>query len=98
MTGCIIPWNYPLMFIAWKLAPALACGNSMVIKPSEKTPLSALYFASIIKDILPPGVVNIINGYGPTAGTSIAMHMDIKKIAFTGTIIYNIKNNYLYVC
>jgi acyl-CoA reductase-like NAD-dependent aldehyde dehydrogenase len=68
VTAGIIPWNYPLMFIAWKAAPALAVGNVIIIKPSEKTPLSALYFAKIIKDILPPGVIQIINGYGPTAG------------------------------
>ena len=72
------------MFSAWKAAPSLACGNVIIIKTSEKTPLSALYFANLIKDILPPGVINIISGYGPTAGAALASHMDIKKIAFTG--------------
>ena len=73
------------MFIGWKAAPALACGNVIIIKPSEKTPLSALYFAKLIKDILPAGVIQIINGFGPTAGTALATHNDIKKIAFTGS-------------
>ncbi len=72
------------MFIAWKAAPALACGNVIIIKTSEKTPLSALYFANLIKDILPAGVINIISGYGPTAGAALASHMGVKKIAFTG--------------
>jgi acyl-CoA reductase-like NAD-dependent aldehyde dehydrogenase len=72
------------MFIGWKFAPAFACGNTLVLKPSEKTPLSALYFAKLMIDILPPGVLNIINGYGPTAGAALAYHMDVRKIAFTG--------------
>jgi acyl-CoA reductase-like NAD-dependent aldehyde dehydrogenase len=60
------------MFVAWKAAPAIACGNVIIIKTSEKTPLSALYFAHLIKDILPPGVINIISGYGPSAGAPLA--------------------------
>ncbi len=77
--------NYPLMMLAWKVAPALACGNVIIIKPSEKTPLSALLFAEIVRKILPPGVVQIVNGYGPTAGAALAQHLDVKKIAFTGS-------------
>lgn len=73
------------MFIGWKLAPALVCGNVHILKPSEKTPLSALYFAKLISDILPAGVFNVVNGYGPSCGSPLALHMDVKKIAFTGS-------------
>ena len=84
--GQIIPWNYPLAMAAWKLGPALACGNTIVIKAAEQTPLSILYFANLIKQAgFPPGVVNILNGYGREAGAAIASHMDIDKIAFTGS-------------
>ncbi|KAK4934251.1 mitochondrial aldehyde dehydrogenase, partial [Elasticomyces elasticus] len=83
--GQIIPWNYPLMMAAWKLGPALACGNTVILKPSELTPLSILYFANLIKEAgFPPGVVNILNGRGEEAGTAIASHPGIDKIAFTG--------------
>lgn len=68
VTAGIIPWNYPLMFIGWKAAPAIACGNVIIIKTSEKTPLSALYLMGLLKDILPKGLIQIISGYGPTAG------------------------------
>ena len=86
--GQIIPWNYPLLMAAWKLGPALACGNTVVIKAAEQTPLSILYFAQLIKEAgFPPGVVNILNGIGKEAGAAIASHLDIDKIAFTGSTI-----------
>jgi len=84
--GQIIPWNYPLAMAAWKLGPALACGNTVVIKAAEQTPLSILYFANLIKEAgFPPGVVNILNGHGRVAGAAIASHLDIDKVAFTGS-------------
>ena len=82
--GQIIPWNFPILMAAWKLAPALAAGNCIVIKPAEQTPISILFLLEIISDLIPAGVVNIINGYGPEAGKALATHKDIKKIAFTG--------------
>jgi aldehyde dehydrogenase (NAD+) len=83
--GQIIPWNFPLLMAAWKLAPALACGNTVVLKPAETTPLTALRLAEIIEEIdLPPGVVNIITGDGRT-GAALASHPGIDKIAFTGS-------------
>jgi aldehyde dehydrogenase (NAD+) len=84
--GQIIPWNYPLAMAAWKLGPALACGNTIVLKAAEQTPLSILYLANLIKEAgFPPGVVNILNGYGKKAGAAIATHLDIDKVAFTGS-------------
>ncbi|KAL8900939.1 MAG: hypothetical protein Q9192_000821 [Flavoplaca navasiana] len=84
--GQIIPWNYPLAMAAWKLGPALACGNCVVLKAAEQTPLSILYFATLIKEAgFPPGVVNLLNGYGKIAGNAIASHEGIDKIAFTGS-------------
>uniref|UniRef100_A0A3P8ZC95 Aldehyde dehydrogenase 1 family member A1 n=1 Tax=Esox lucius TaxID=8010 RepID=A0A3P8ZC95_ESOLU len=84
--GQIIPWNFPVMMFAWKIAPALCCGNTIIIKPAEQTPLTALHMAHLIKEAgFPPGVVNVLPGYGPTAGSAIAHHMDIDKIAFTGS-------------
>ncbi|KAK0383202.1 hypothetical protein NLU13_9115 [Sarocladium strictum] len=84
--GMIIPWNYPVMMAAWKLGPALACGNTLVLKAAEQTPLSALYLATLVKEAgYPAGVVNILNGYGATAGAALAGHMDVDKIAFTGS-------------
>ncbi|KAI1942700.1 mitochondrial aldehyde dehydrogenase [Ophidiomyces ophidiicola] len=86
VVGQIIPWNYPLMMAAWKLGPALACGNTVILKPAEQTPLSILYFANLVKEAgFPPGVVNILNGFGKDAGAAIASHTDIDKIAFTGS-------------
>lgn len=85
--GQIIPWNYPVAMMTWKIAPALACGCTIVLKPAEQTPLSALYVASLIKEAgFPPGVVNVVNGYGATAGAAISSHMDIDKVAFTGSV------------
>ncbi|GFN89090.1 aldehyde dehydrogenase, mitochondrial [Plakobranchus ocellatus] len=86
--GQIIPWNYPIAMMAWKIGPALACGNTVVLKPSEVTPLSAIYCAQLIKEAgFPPGVVNILPGYGDTAGQAIAAHMDIDKVSFTGSTV-----------
>ncbi|KAI6818379.1 retinal dehydrogenase 2 [Hortaea werneckii] len=84
--GQIIPWNYPLGMAAWKLGPALACGNTIVLKAAEQTPLSILVFANLVKEAgFPPGVLNILNGHGRVAGAAIAQHMGIDKIAFTGS-------------
>ncbi len=85
VAGQIIPWNFPLLMAAWKIAPALACGNTVVLKPAETTPLTALKLAEIIRDAdLPPGVVNIVTGAGAT-GAAIVNHAGIDKIAFTGS-------------
>jgi aldehyde dehydrogenase (NAD+) len=84
--GQIIPWNFPLLMQAWKLGPALACGNVVVLKPAEQTPLTALRVGELIVEAgFPPGVVNILPGFGPTAGQAIARHMEIDKVAFTGS-------------
>lgn len=84
--GQIIPWNYPLCMATWKIAPALAAGNVVVLKPAEQTPLTALYLAALIKEAgFPPGVVNILPGYGPTCGAALTAHPDINKVAFTGS-------------
>jgi aldehyde dehydrogenase (NAD+) len=88
VVGQIIPWNFPLLMFAWKLAPALATGNTIVIKPSEFTPLSALRVASLFEEAgLPAGVVNVVNGYGQTVGAAISSHMRIEKVAFTGSTL-----------
>lgn len=82
----IIPWNYPLGMASWKMAPALAAGNTIIIKAAEQTPLSILFLANLYKEAgFPPGVVNILNGYGKTAGAAMAAHTDVDKIAFTGS-------------
>jgi len=84
--GQIIPWNFPLLMQAWKLAPALATGCTVVLKTSEKTPLSGLAVAKLIQEVgYPAGVVNIISGYGPSVGEPLALHMDVDKVAFTGS-------------
>ncbi|XP_078621849.1 aldehyde dehydrogenase 1A1-like isoform X1 [Branchiostoma floridae x Branchiostoma japonicum] len=84
--GQIIPWNYPLSMFTWKIGPALACGNTIVMKPAEQTPLSALYMGKLFMEAgFPPGVINVVPGYGPTAGAAIAEHMDVDKVAFTGS-------------
>lgn len=85
VVGQIIPWNFPLLMAAWKLAPALAAGNCVVLKPAEQTPASILVLADLIKDILPAGVLNIVNGYGAEAGQALATSKRIAKIAFTGS-------------
>jgi aldehyde dehydrogenase len=84
VVGQIIPWNFPILMATWKLAPALAAGNAVVLKPAEQTPASVLYFMSLIADLLPPGVVNIVNGFGAEAGKPLASSNRIAKIAFTG--------------
>jgi phenylacetaldehyde dehydrogenase len=84
--GQIIPWNFPLLMAAWKLGPALATGNTVVLKPAEQTPLSALRLGELMEKAgLPPGVVNIVTGYGETAGAALAAHPDVDKVAFTGS-------------
>ncbi|KAL4863611.1 hypothetical protein BDV12DRAFT_177305 [Aspergillus spectabilis] len=86
VVGQIIPWNYPLSMASWKLGPALACGNTVVLKPAEQTPLSILILAKLIKEAgFPPGVVNIVNGYGREAGAALVSHPLVDKVAFTGS-------------
>ncbi len=80
----IIPWNFPLLMATWKIAPALAAGNCVVLKPAEQTPVSILFLMEAIADILPDGVLNVVNGFGTEAGKPLAQHPDIKKVAFTG--------------
>ncbi len=86
VVGQIIPWNYPMLMQAWKLAPALATGNTVVLKPAEQTPLTALRIGELILEAgFPEGVVNLLPGFGPTAGAAIAGHRDVDKVAFTGS-------------
>ena len=86
VVGQIVPWNFPLMFTSWKMAPALAAGNTIVIKPSELTPLSTLKIAEMMLEVgIPAGVVNVVVGYGHTAGNALATHYDVGKVAFTGS-------------
>ena len=86
VVGAIVPWNFPLMFTSWKMGPALAAGNTVVIKPSEITPLSTLRVGELMQEVgIPDGVVNIVTGYGHTAGQRIAEHPDIGKVSFTGS-------------
>src|SRR3954466_15604601 len=84
VVGQIIPWNFPILMATWKLAPALAAGNCVVLKPAEQTPASILVLMELIADLLPPGVVNIVNGFGVEAGKPLASNKRIAKIAFTG--------------
>ena len=84
VVGQIIPWNFPLLMAAWKLAPALAAGNCVVLKPAEQTPMSIMTLMDLIGDILPPGVLNVVNGFGVEAGKPLAQNKRIAKIAFTG--------------
>jgi aldehyde dehydrogenase (NAD+) len=85
VVGQIIPWNFPLLMQAWKWGPALACGCTVVLKPAEQTPLTALKVAEIAQEVgFPDGVLNVVPGYGPTAGAALSGHMDVDKIAFTG--------------
>ena len=86
VVGQIIPWNFPLLMAAWKLAPALAAGCTVVLKAAEQTPLTALRLAELIQEAgFPPGVVNILTGFGETAGAALAAHPDVDKVAFTGS-------------
>lgn len=86
VVGCIVPWNYPMIMAAWKLGPALASGNSVVLKPSEKSPYTALRLAELAVEAgIPPGVFNVVPGYGQEAGEALALHMDVDAIGFTGS-------------
>ncbi len=86
VVACIVPWNYPLLLLAWKMAPALAAGNTVVIKPSELTPLTTLELVRAACGHLPPGVVNVVTGYGPEAGEPLVVHPDVPVVAFTGSL------------
>lgn len=84
--GQIIPWNYPIPMFIWKIAPAVAAGCTVVVKPAEQTPLTALAVAALIKEVgFPAGVINVVNGFGPTAGAALSNHLDVSKVAFTGS-------------
>ena len=86
VVGQIIPWNFPLMMAAWKLAPALAAGCTIVLNPAEQTPLAAVRLGRLIQEVgFPPAVVNIVTGFGETAGAALAAHPDVDKVAFTGS-------------
>jgi aminobutyraldehyde dehydrogenase len=86
VVGVVTPWNYPLLMAAWKIAPILAAGNTLVIKPSEQTPLTTLKFAELVADILPPCAVNVVTGTGPVVGARLAEHPDVAMIALTGSV------------
>ena len=86
--GQIIPWNFPLLMWAWKIGPAIACGNTVVLKTAEQTPLGGLVAASLVKEAgFPPGVINVISGFGKVAGAALSSHMDVDKVAFTGSTV-----------
>lgn len=86
VVGAIIPWNFPLLMAAWKVAPALACANTVVLKPAEQTPLTALELAALAEEVgLPSGVLNVVPGYGETAGAALVRHAAVDKVAFTGS-------------
>ena len=86
VVGQIIPWNYPILMLAWKWGASIATGCVSILKPAEQTPLTALYIAALSKEAgFPAGVLNVVPGYGPTAGNAISSHPDIRKIAFTGS-------------
>ena len=84
MVGQIIPWNFPILMASWKLAPALAAGNCVILKPAEQTPMSIMVLMDLIGDLLPPGVLNVVNGFGVEAGKPLAQNKRIAKVAFTG--------------
>jgi len=86
VVACIVPWNYPILLMAWKVAPALAAGNTVVIKPSELTPLTTLKLAEVAFDHLPAGVVNVLTGFGPDVGEPLVTHPDVNMVAFTGSL------------
>ena len=86
VVGAIVPWNYPMLMASWKLAPSIAVGNSVVLKPSEKSPLTALMLADLALEAgIPAGVLNVLPGFGPEAGSPLSLHMDVDCIAFTGS-------------
>ncbi|MGZ8463168.1 MAG: aldehyde dehydrogenase family protein [Candidatus Deferrimicrobiaceae bacterium] len=84
VVGHILPWNFPLLLAAWKLAPALAAGNTVVMKPAEQTPVTLLELANDLRDLLPPGVLNVVTGYGPDVGAPLASHPGVRRLSFTG--------------
>ncbi len=86
VVACIVPWNYPLLLLVWKLAPALAAGNTVVIKPSKLTPLTTLRLVEVACDHFPPGVVNVVPGYGSEVGETLVTHPDVRMVAFTGSL------------
>jgi acyl-CoA reductase-like NAD-dependent aldehyde dehydrogenase len=86
VVGQIAPWNYPLMMAIWKIAPALAGGNTVVLKPSELTPVSALRYAELVAGVLPPGVLNVVTGDGPNVGEAIVRHRDVAMVSLTGSV------------
>ena len=86
VVACIVPWNYPILLMAWKVAAALAAGNTVIIKPSELAPLSVLRMVELAFDHLPPGVVNVVTGFGPETGEPLVTHPDVRVIAFTGSL------------
>src|SRR5262249_6934273 len=86
VVASIAPWNYPLMMAAWKLAPALAAGNTVVLKPSEQTPLTTLELATLLAEIFPPGVVNIVTGRGESVGAPLVSHERVRMISLTGDV------------
>ena len=86
VVGVVTPWNYPLLMAAWKIAPILAAGNALVIKPSEQTPLTTMKFADLVADLLPAGVLNVVTGTGPVVGARLAEHPDLDMIALTGSV------------
>ena len=87
VVGQIIPWNFPLLMLAWKLGPAIACGNTVVLKPAEQTPLTALRLAELAMEAgFPPGILNIVNGVGEVTGATVVVHPDVDKIVFTGHV------------
>ncbi|MBN0084813.1 aldehyde dehydrogenase family protein, partial [Pseudomonas aeruginosa] len=84
--AAVVPWNFPLLLACWKLGPALAAGNSVILKPSEKSPLTALRLAGLAKEAgLPDGVLNVVSGFGHEAGQALALHPDVEVITFTGS-------------
>lgn len=86
VVGCIVPWNFPLVIAAWKVAPALAAGNTVILKPAEQTPLSALLLGELALEAgIPPGVLNVVPGFGPRAGQALTEHMGVDKVSFTGS-------------
>ncbi|GAA0528460.1 gamma-aminobutyraldehyde dehydrogenase [Saccharopolyspora subtropica] len=86
LVGVVTPWNYPLLMAAWKIAPILAAGNTLVIKPSEQTPLTTLKFAELVGDLVPSGVLNVVTGLGPAVGARLAEHPDVDMVALTGSV------------
>src|SRR5678810_314144 len=84
VVGQIIPWNFPILMASWKLAPALAAGNCVILKPAEQTPMSIMVLMDLVGDLLPPGVLNVVNGFGVEAGKPLAQNKRIAKVAFTG--------------